>query len=278
MDAHLARQQFAALVREPSKEFDLLEACLLLAAEDAPDTDLDAARRRLRSLRDRLAGELTGSEDFLHAAWALRQVLCVEWGMRVDGDAAEVPEGMLLTTLLERRQSHPLVFAALYRELARSLGLPVEIVALPGTVALMFVDGWGRTYVDPLDRANVVTRDELTRQLASRLGERAARLPRLLGELPTRRILVRTLLLLKRAWARRQQPRRAMAASERILLLEPGSLVEQRDRGLLAREVGDRKQAIADLRGYLEHRPDALDASRIARLLSALEREERGEA
>ena len=50
-----------------------------------------------------------------------------------------------LTTLLERRQSHPLTFAALYRDLARSVGLPVEIVALPGTVALMFVDGWGRT-------------------------------------------------------------------------------------------------------------------------------------
>ena len=132
-NTRLARQQFAALVREPSNEFDLLEACLLISAEDAPDVDLEAARRRLRSLRDRLAGELTGSEDFLHAAWALRQVLCVEWGMRVDGDAAEVPEGMLLTTLLERRQSHPLVFAALYRELARSLGLPVEIVALSAT-------------------------------------------------------------------------------------------------------------------------------------------------
>ena len=86
-----------------------------------------------------------------------------------------------------------------------------EIVALPGTVALVFVDGWGRTYVDPLARASVVTREELTRQLASRLGERAARLPRLLGELPTRRVLVRTLLLLKRAWARRQQPRRPRA-------------------------------------------------------------------
>ena len=68
----------------------------------------------------------------MHAAWALRQVLCVEWGMRADPDAAEIPEGLLLTTLLERRQSHPLVFAALYRELGRSLGLPVEIVALPG--------------------------------------------------------------------------------------------------------------------------------------------------
>jgi regulator of sirC expression with transglutaminase-like and TPR domain len=269
--------RFSDLVRDPSTELDLLEACLMISAEDAPGSDVEAARRRLRALRDRLSSELTGSEDYIHAAWALRQVLCVEWGMRVDADAAEIPEGLLLTTLLERRQSHPLVFAALYRELARAVGLPVEIVALPGTVALMFVDGWGRTYVDPLSRAQVVTRDELTRQLSARLGERAARLPRLLGELPTRRVLVRTLLLLKRAWARRQQPRRALAASQRILLLEPGSLVEQRDRGLLARQLGDRQQAIRDLRGYLENRPNALDATRIARLLSALEREERGE-
>ncbi len=277
MDTRLVRQKFSELVREPTAEFDLLEGCLLLAAEETPDVDLAAARKRLRALQGRLSDELTGREDFLHAAWALRQVLCVEWGMRADPDAAEIPEGLLLTTLLERRQAHPLVFAALYRELARSIGLPVEIVALPGAVILMFVDGWGRTYIDPVARAQVVTRDELTRQLAARLGDRAARLPRLLGELPSRRVLVRMLLLLKRAWSRRQQARRALAASERILLLEPGSLVEQRDRGLLSRQLGDRQQAISDLRGYLENRPDALDASRIARLLSALEREERGE-
>lgn len=277
MEAELARQRFTELVRTPSGEFDLLEACLLLSAEDAPEADLAAARKRLRALRIRLSEELTGREDFMHAAWALRQVLCVEWGMRADPAAAEIPHGLLLTTLLERRQAHPLVFAALYRELARGLGLPVEVVALPGTVALMYVDGWGRTYVDPVGRAQVVTREDLTRELAARLGERAAQLPRLLGELPTRRILVRLLLLLKRAWSRRQYPRLALAASERILVLEPNSLIEQRDRGLLARELGDRRQAIADLRGYLEHRPDALDASRIARLLSAMEREERDE-
>ena len=277
MEAALARHRFAELVRDRSREFDLLEACLLLAAEDGSASDADAGRARLRALRFRLSEELTGREDFMHAAWALRQILCVEWGMRADPAAAEVPEGLLLTTLLERREAHPLVFAALYRELARGIGLPVEVVALPGTVALMFVDSWGRTYVNPVGSAQVVTREELTRELAARLGERAAQLPRLLGELPTRRALVRLLLLLKRAWSRRQQPRRALAASERILLLEPNSLVEQRDRGLLARELGDRQQAISDLRGYLEHRPDALDAARIARLLSAMEREERDE-
>jgi len=277
MDTRLVRQKFSELVREPDAELDLLEGCLLLAAEETPEADLAGARKRLRSLQGRVADELTGQEDFISAAWALRQILCVEWGMQADPDAAEIPEGLLLTTLLERRQAHPLVFAALYRELARSIGLPVEIVALPGAVVLMFVDGWGRTYIDPVARAQVVTRDELTHQLAGRLGDRAARLPRVLGELPSRRVLVRMLLLLKRAWSRRQQARRALAASERILLLEPGSLVEQRDRGLLARQLGDRQQAIRDLRGYLENRPDALDASRIARLLSALEREERGE-
>ena len=88
MESMAIREKFAELARDPAREFDLLEACLLVAAEDAPGVDLDAARRRIRALRDRLAGELTGSEDYIHAAWALRQVLCVEWGMRVDGDAA----------------------------------------------------------------------------------------------------------------------------------------------------------------------------------------------
>jgi regulator of sirC expression with transglutaminase-like and TPR domain len=121
-----------------------------------------------------------------------------------------------------------------------------------------------------------VTRDELTAALARRLGQDTVRLPRLLGELPTRRVLVRMLLLLKRAWSRKHRPQRALAASERILMLDPGSMVERRDRGLLSLETGNRRQAIQDLRGYLENRPDALDATRIARLLSELERKERG--
>ena len=49
MDTRLVRQKFSELVREPAAEFDLLEGCLLLAAEETPDADMAAARKRLRA-------------------------------------------------------------------------------------------------------------------------------------------------------------------------------------------------------------------------------------
>jgi regulator of sirC expression with transglutaminase-like and TPR domain len=58
-------------------------------------------------------------------------------------------------------------------------------------------------------------------------------------------------------------PHRALAAIERILLLNPDSPNHTRDHGLLLALTGDNHNAIAELERYLMLFPDAPDAETI---------------
>src|SRR6185295_6232249 len=65
-------------------------------------------------------------------------------------------------------------------------------------------------------------------------------------------------------------PRRALSAIERILLINPDSAAHIRDRGLLLASVGDRASAIAELERYLELVPAASDAQTIREQIKSI--------
>jgi regulator of sirC expression with transglutaminase-like and TPR domain len=64
-------------------------------------------------------------------------------------------------------------------------------------------------------------------------------------------ILVRMLVNLKRAYARMRSFSRARDVSDLVLALDPTSLTELRDRGLLSYQMGQFGAALADLERYL---------------------------
>jgi regulator of sirC expression with transglutaminase-like and TPR domain len=64
--------------------------------------------------------------------------------------------------------------------------------------------------------------------------------------------------------------KRALAASERILLLVPDALEELRDRGLLHARLGQTGAAVRDWEAYLERAPQARDAAVVRDRLRAL--------
>ena len=64
---------------------------------------------------------------------------------------------------------------------------------------------------------------------------------------------------------------RMLAAIERILLLFPDAVVEQRDRGILYYQAGRWTEATQDLSNYLLNAPAATDAEFIRQLLERME-------
>ena len=63
---------------------------------------------------------------------------------------------------------------------------------------------------------------------------------------------------------------RALAASERILLLVPDALEELRDRGMLHARLGQTSGALRDWEAYLQGAPGAPDAAMVRGRLRAL--------
>ncbi|MEO0949061.1 MAG: tetratricopeptide repeat protein, partial [Cyanobacteria bacterium J06641_5] len=75
---------------------------------------------------------------------------------------------------------------------------------------------------------------------------------------------------LKYVYVSAQQLPAALRVVDRLLLLEPDSVRERRDRGLLAYQIGHFESAVQDLEFYLTQAPQAQDARTIRLLLSKL--------
>jgi regulator of sirC expression with transglutaminase-like and TPR domain len=88
-----------------------------------------------------------------------------------------------------------------------------------------------------------------------------------------RQVLARLLRNLKHSYYRREDWQRALAATERIVLLEPDSADDLRDRGLLRARLGALHLALLDLERYAALEPSAPDQDLIrsrARALAAV--------
>ncbi|HSB11620.1 MAG TPA: tetratricopeptide repeat protein, partial [Blastocatellia bacterium] len=95
--------------------------------------------------------------------------------------------------------------------------------------------------------------------------------PEHLAPATSKQILSRMLSNLLGIYSANDHPR-ALAAIERILLIDPGSAPHIRDRGLLLSRVGDRTGAIAELERYLEIAPNAADADSVRTQIMSIRR------
>jgi regulator of sirC expression with transglutaminase-like and TPR domain len=76
--------------------------------------------------------------------------------------------------------------------------------------------------------------------------------PALLARATRRQILVRMLLNLKKLYVKMHSFPQARATTDALLALQPSSLADLRDRGLLAYHMNDFSRALRDLEEYLK--------------------------
>jgi regulator of sirC expression with transglutaminase-like and TPR domain len=94
-----------------------------------------------------------------------------------------------------------------------------------------------------------------------------------LAPLGKRQILKRMLNNLKMIYLNRGEPLKCLSVVERLLILDPGSAQEIKDRGLLSLKLERFGQAVADFETYLKLVPDAPDAEDIRRHLDAVRKQ-----
>jgi regulator of sirC expression with transglutaminase-like and TPR domain len=88
-----------------------------------------------------------------------------------------------------------------------------------------------------------------------------------------RDILVRMLRNLKDLHRSQADVSRLLAVQERLVILLPDHWPEWRDRGLAHAELGNTREAVADLERYCAETDDALDRDLIEQRIQALRRE-----
>jgi regulator of sirC expression with transglutaminase-like and TPR domain len=268
MTASDARARFAALVAAPDEALDLGYAALWLAAEEYPGLDVEAYASRFDTLAGAVAARPLPAPPPLGRLLALNAHLFDELGFHGNTEDYYDPRNSFLNEVLDRRTGIPITLAVVHLEVGWRLGLPLQGVGMPGHFLVgYYPPGEPPRYIDVFAGGAILTRDECAARLSAQLG---GFVPRAAHFAPVgkRQILLRMLTNLKHIYAQQGEWERALAAIERLLLLQPDALAELRDRGLVHLHRGDLRACRRDLRRYLELAPQAPDAAAVEQHLA----------
>lgn len=239
------RSSFAALAGRRSDEIPLAEAALLIAAEEYPGLDVGSYLSRIDALADGVREEVDNAEDARTAGTALTAFLYEREAFRGTAEDYYDPRNSFLNEVLDRRRGIPITLSILYMEVGARLGLAVRGIGLPGHFIVKLADAG--TYVDPFNGQVDLGESDCFDRVRAIHGERATLEPAMLSPQSNRQILTRVLTNLRVIYRARDDPPRARAALDRLILLNPGSSQLYRDRAAVMARLGEYHLALSDV-------------------------------
>ncbi len=263
--------RFARLVGRKESSIDLGEAALLIAEDAYPGLDVDEYLRRIDDLAEPLRAGWREYAPLPELVATLNGHLFGELGFRGNRDDYYDPRNSYLNEVLDRRLGIPITLSVVFMEVARRLGLTVSGVGLPGHFIVEATRDGASLLLDPFNGGEILTSEDCERLVSDRYGVSMPFAPELLADVRKRQILTRMLNNLKRTYLEKDDPAAAWPVVEKMVLLNPESAVDRRDRGLVAYRLNNFAQARQDLRFYLERRPDAADREAVHASLAAVE-------
>jgi regulator of sirC expression with transglutaminase-like and TPR domain len=241
---------------------DLVAPALLIARLEYPRLDLEHYLDQLDQMGIAAAhhiARVAGLDAPLGARVdALNQYLFTEAGFSGNREHYDDPRNSCLNQVIDRRTGIPITLALVYIEVARRAGIRAEGVNFPGhflvrTLQDLHTDDPDEgLIVDAFHGGAILGENDCRALLHRHLGDDAAWAPALLARATRRQVLVRMLLNLKRLYVRMRSFPQARQVSDILLAMQPSSLSELRDRGLLAYHMNDVFHALRDLEEYLK--------------------------
>jgi regulator of sirC expression with transglutaminase-like and TPR domain len=252
--------------------FDIVEASLLVAAEEYPDLEVEREAARIPVLGREAARRVQGLTNPFARLDALRSFLFDDLGFRGNTVSYDDPRNCYLNEVLIRRTGIPLTLSIVFVEVARRAGFDAVGIGLPGHFVVKVMRDGREILVDPFHGGHVITEDDC-RTLVTRATGRPAMFRRAYLAGASERVMLKRLLLnLKRVHLAREDHRIALGVVDRLLLLSPDDPREIRDRGLVLAHLGRPGAAVADLEAYLQLVPAAPDAASVRGRLAWLRR------
>ncbi len=266
------RADFIKMIQQPEPEIDLARAALLVAAESDPQVDVDGELRTLEGWAAELRGRIEPGWNNLQKLARLRAFVFEELGFRGDRLDYFSPSNSLLHQVLQRRRGIPITLAIVMMELGWRIGIPFEGVGFPGHFLVRLAGEPRDLILDPYLRGMSVHEEDCRRMLLETTGGKLEFEPAQLASVGKLAMIARLLHNLKGAYLRGNDDERALAAVDRLLVVDPENAEEIRDRGLLLFRLKRHGQALDCLSRYLERIPVARDRETVERHVKTLRR------
>ncbi len=264
------RHLLAVEVSRPEAELDMARAALLVAKEEYPQISVELYLARLDQMAEEVKDRLADETAPLVVLDELLTMIYQRRGFQGNRQAYHDPRNSYLNDVLDRGLGMPLSLGMVVLEVGWRLHLPLEGVNFPGHFLVRYKGDAMDLLIDPFDRGRMRFQDQAQELLDQVYGGMVRVQEPFLRKASRRDMLVRLLLSLKSVYGNVGDHTRALAAVERILLIQPTSRGENRARGLLLARMGRRDEAVEQLQAYLDLAPGAGDADRIRDMLDDL--------
>jgi regulator of sirC expression with transglutaminase-like and TPR domain len=263
---------FRQAVDRPDERIDLCQAALAIATREYPDLNIEEWLRRVDQIAHAVELRLGAERNHYRILTAINTVLFKDMGYRGNRDDYYDPRNSYLNEVIERRRGIPITLSVLYMEVARRVGLSLHGVGFPGHFLVKYDDGEEQIIIDAFNGGEVLTQEDLEKLLQQLSGGKAGFDPVYLGAISKRQILQRMLNNLKNIYLQTDQQLKSLAIVEQLLIVDPRSAADIRDRGLLYVKLECFIQAAEDLEKYLTIAPAADDAPAIKAQLETIKR------
>jgi regulator of sirC expression with transglutaminase-like and TPR domain len=247
----------------PEEQIDLGRAALTIALPDYPQLDITDYLGRI----DRFASEVTergGADgDGFRSIAALNYVLFSQHGFRGNRNDYYDPKNSFLNEVIDRKTGIPITLSVLYMEVARRVGLSLRGVGFPGHFMVKAIVDEDEVVIDPFNGGEVKSQEDLTGMLSQMYGGKVGYRDEFLAAVSKRQILQRMLTNLKAIYGKANDLVKTLGVLDRLLILDPGSADDTRDRGVIYSRLECFAQAKDDFERYLQLAPDANDAEAV---------------
>jgi regulator of sirC expression with transglutaminase-like and TPR domain len=253
---------------------DLLHAALLVARLDNEELDVEAYRREVGRMADRVTARLPKKADDDARLAALNKYLFEERGFHGSREDYYNRSNSYLSEVIDDREGLPITLAVLYIELARRLGVRLEGVGLPGHFVVRHVPAKGEPrLIDVYEGGQTLSKEEAAKKVRDVTGRRMR--DEYLAPVRKRAIIVRMLHNLLNVADGEKDQDGALRYLNAILAVDPESAPERGLRAALHYRTGDREAALVDVDWLLEHQPEGLDVERLREFRRMLTRPEK---
>ncbi len=249
-----ARREFVSIAsREP---VPLIRGALLIAKEEYPSLDVKLYLDRISELAREAEPIVRAGSNTVEQVQLLSHFLFEQKGFEGNRDEFSDPRNSFLNDVIERRKGIPITLSVLYLEIGRRLGLNLFGVSFPTHFLVKAVDERGELVIDPFYGGAILSLRDIRARLAQIYGQPVELVPAMLKPVGPRHILTRLLRNLKGIYMSGSDWDRALAALDRILLLDPRAVEELAERAALYEQLECFKAALEDYQCFLSLAPE----------------------
>ncbi len=273
MANHLEAQEiFEVELGQGEEIINLAKTTLLIAkCVEYPNLVIDEYLTRIEKMAVEIESRLGfDNRDPRSLIDRINDYLFVDQGFHGNEEDYYDPKNSFLNDLLERRTGIPITLSVLYMEIASRIGLSLVGVGFPGHFILKYEETAEVILIDPFNKGNTLSEEDCQTILNRVYLGRVQFQKEMLRSTSKKQIATRILHNLKNIYIDSKNFLKALRVVDMLLIINPKSSLDIRDRGLLYYNLECFSQALSDLETYIRLSPKSPDNEEIRNYIPIL--------